>query len=157
MPVPDLLRQDVDEADAVVDRALVDRVGRQKPVDVVGAQVGDHLRRRHRADLDVLIGIEPGLGDVCIEQRVHACMVPVGTPIAHVEGVFNAVVTEGDFVGQNVRRARAGAGPTASAVVADLIDIARGRTLPTFSVPAAQLKRLRLPRWSATAAPTMCG
>jgi homoserine dehydrogenase len=78
-----------------------------------------------------------------IEQRVHACMVPIGTPIAHVEGVFNAVVTEGDFVGQNVAEGRgAGAGPTASAVVADLIDIARGRTLPTFSVPAAQLKRL---------------
>ena len=78
-----------------------------------------------------------------IEQRVHACMVPIGTPIAHVEGVFNAVVTEGDFVGQNVAEGRgAGAGPTASAVVADLIDIARGRTLPTFSVPAVQLKRL---------------
>jgi homoserine dehydrogenase len=78
-----------------------------------------------------------------IEQRVHACMVPIGTPIAHVEGVFNAVVTEGDFVGQNVAEGRgAGAGPTASAVVADLIDIARGRTLPTFSVPATQLKRL---------------
>jgi homoserine dehydrogenase len=78
-----------------------------------------------------------------IEQRVHACMVPIGTPIAHVEGVFNAVVTEGDFVGQNVAEGRgAGAGPTASAVVADLIDIARGRILPTFSVPAAELKRL---------------
>ena len=78
-----------------------------------------------------------------IEQRVHACMVPTGTPIAHVEGVFNAVVTEGDSVGQNVAEGRgAGAGPTASAVVADLMDIARGRTLPTFSVPAAQLKRL---------------
>ncbi|MGE0119703.1 MAG: homoserine dehydrogenase [Dongiaceae bacterium] len=78
-----------------------------------------------------------------IEQRVHPCMVPIGTPIAHVEGVFNAVVTEGDFVGQNVAEGRgAGAGPTASAVVADLMDIARGRTLPIFSVPAAQLKRL---------------
>jgi homoserine dehydrogenase len=78
-----------------------------------------------------------------IEQRVHACMVPIGTPIAHVEGVFNAVVTEGDFVGQNVAEGRgAGAGPTASAVVADLVDIARGRMLPTFSVPAAQLRRL---------------
>jgi homoserine dehydrogenase len=78
-----------------------------------------------------------------IEQRVHPCMVPLGTPIAHVEGVFNAVVTEGDFVGQNVAEGRgAGAGPTASAVVADLMDIARGRLLPTFSVPASQLQRL---------------
>jgi homoserine dehydrogenase len=78
-----------------------------------------------------------------IEQRVHACMVPIGTPIAHVEGVFNAVVTEGDFVGQNVAEGRgAGAGPTASAVVSDLIDIARERRLPTFSVPATALKAL---------------
>jgi homoserine dehydrogenase len=78
-----------------------------------------------------------------IEQRVHACMVPLGTPIAHVEGVFNAVVTEGDFVGQNVAEGRgAGAGPTASAVVSDLIDIARERRLPTFSVPATALKVL---------------
>ncbi len=78
-----------------------------------------------------------------IEQRVHACMVPLGTPIAHVEGVFNAVVTEGDFVGQNLCEGRgAGAGPTASAVAADLIDIARGRTQPTFGVPAGELKRL---------------
>ncbi len=78
-----------------------------------------------------------------IEQRVHACMVPLGTPIAHVEGVFNAVVTEGDFVGQNICEGRgAGAGPTASAVVADLLDIARGRSQPTFGVPAGDLKKL---------------
>ncbi|MBX6323166.1 MAG: homoserine dehydrogenase [Rhodospirillaceae bacterium] len=78
-----------------------------------------------------------------IEQRVHACMVPLGTPIAHVEGVYNAVVTEGDFVGQTVAEGRgAGAGPTASAVVSDLVDLARGRVLPAFSVPAESLERL---------------
>jgi homoserine dehydrogenase len=83
------------------------------------------------------------LTDFGIEQRVHACMVPLGTPIAHVEGVFNAVVTEGDFVGQNICEGRgAGAGPTASAVVSDLIDIARGRSQPTFGVPAGELKNL---------------
>ena len=37
-----------------------------------------------------------------IEQRVHPCMVPIDTPIAHVDGVFNAVVAEGDAVGQTV-------------------------------------------------------
>ena len=78
-----------------------------------------------------------------IEQRVHACMVPIGSSIAHVEGVYNAVVTEGDFVGRNLCEGRgAGAGPTASAVVSDLIDIARGRSQPTFSVPATELRRL---------------
>ncbi|WP_374450321.1 homoserine dehydrogenase [Stella sp.] len=75
-----------------------------------------------------------------IEQRVHPCMVPVATPIANVEGVFNAVVAEGDFVGRVVMEGRgAGAGPTASAVVADLVDIARRRSVPTFGRPAALL------------------
>ncbi len=75
-----------------------------------------------------------------IEQRVHPCMVPEGTPIAHVDGVFNAVVAEGDFVGRVLAEGRgAGAGPTASAVVADLIDVARGPNLPVFAVPAAEL------------------
>jgi homoserine dehydrogenase len=78
-----------------------------------------------------------------IEQRVMACMVPQATVIAKVDGVFNAVVTKGNFVGQNVSIGRgAGAGPTASAVVSDLIDIARDRILPAFSAPAASLKQM---------------
>ncbi|HZD26713.1 MAG TPA: homoserine dehydrogenase, partial [Alphaproteobacteria bacterium] len=75
-----------------------------------------------------------------IEQRVHPCMVPLGTPIATVKGVFNAVVAEGDFVDRTVFEGRgAGAGPTASAVIADIVDIARGIRVPAFSVPAATL------------------
>jgi homoserine dehydrogenase len=83
------------------------------------------------------------LGPHGLEQRVHPCMVPIDTPIAHVDGVFNAVVAEGDFVGRAVFEGRgAGAGPTASAVVADLIDIAAGRATMPFGVPAAALRRL---------------
>jgi homoserine dehydrogenase len=68
-----------------------------------------------------------------VEARVHPCMVPETAPIALVDGVFNAVVTEGDFVGRVMLEGRgAGAGPTASAVVADLIDQARGRTTPVW-------------------------
>jgi homoserine dehydrogenase len=75
-----------------------------------------------------------------IEQRVHPCMVPLEAPIAHIEGVFNAVVVEGDFVGTTMFQGRgAGQGPTASAVVADLVDVARGRHMPAFVVPAARL------------------
>ena len=78
-----------------------------------------------------------------VEQRVHPCLVPLAAPIAHVEGVFNAVVAEGDFVGTTVYEGRgAGAGPTASAVVADLVDIARGHSVPTFSVPATALAKI---------------
>ncbi len=78
-----------------------------------------------------------------VEQRVHPCMVRKDAPIASVEGVYNAVVAEGDFVGSVMMEGRgAGAGPTASAVVADLIDIARGIRLPTFAVPAGRLAAL---------------
>ena len=75
-----------------------------------------------------------------IHQRVHPAMVPADAPIAAVEGVFNGVVTEGDYVGTTVLEGRgAGAGPTASAVVGDLVDIACGRRAPTFGVPAEAL------------------
>lgn len=78
-----------------------------------------------------------------VERRVHPCMVPAGAPIAHVEGVFNAVVTHGDFVDTVVQEGRgAGERPTASAVVADIVDIARGQRSPTFGVPAGELENL---------------
>ncbi len=90
-----------------------------------------------------LLGIARRTNDG-VEQRVHPCMVSLATPIAHVEGVHNAVVAEGDFVGTCVFEGRgAGAGPTASAVVSDLVDIARGIRVPTFAVPAAALAPAR--------------
>jgi homoserine dehydrogenase len=60
--------------------------------------------------------------------------------MAHVTGSLNAVVAEGNFVGRLVFEGRgAGEGPTASAVVADLIDIARGEFGPAFAMPVASL------------------
>ena len=76
-------------------------------------------------------------------QRVHPYLVPVSHPLAHVTGATNAVVAEGDFVGRLLfQGAGAGAGPTASAVVADLIDIARGVAGPPFAVAAGALQRV---------------
>jgi homoserine dehydrogenase len=67
-------------------------------------------------------------------------MVPQTAPIARVDGVFNAVVAEGDAVGRVMLEGRgAGAGPTASAVVADLIDIARNRETPVWGAAAEAL------------------
>ena len=61
-----------------------------------------------------------------IEARVHPCMVPLSHPLAQVDGVTNAVFIEGDLVGQVMLQGLgAGARPTASAVVGDLIDLAR--------------------------------
>ncbi|WCT72818.1 homoserine dehydrogenase [Sphingomonas naphthae] len=76
-------------------------------------------------------------------QRVHPCLVPMDHPLAHVTGSLNAVVAEGDFVGRLLFQGRgAGEGPTASAVVADLVDIARGGTGPAFAMPVDSLARL---------------
>jgi homoserine dehydrogenase len=73
-------------------------------------------------------------------QRVHPHLVPVDHPLAHVTGATNAVVAEGNFVGRLLfQGAGAGDGPTASAVVADLIDIARGEFGPAFAMPADAL------------------
>jgi homoserine dehydrogenase len=78
-----------------------------------------------------------------LEQRVYPCMVSKTAPIAHVESAYNAVVACGDFVDDTMYQGRgAGAGPTASAVVADIIDIARGFATSTFGVPAETLQQV---------------
>jgi len=79
-------------------------------------------------------------GTQTLFQRVAPCLVPCSHPLASVEGATNAVVIETDFAGRLLfEGAGAGEGPTASAVVADLIDIARGAALPAFGLPAAML------------------
>ncbi len=75
-----------------------------------------------------------------LEQRMTPCLVPADSPLGQLQGGTNMVVLEGDMVGQIVLRgAGAGEGPTASAVMADVIDIARGIRLPTFGQPARSL------------------
>lgn len=76
-----------------------------------------------------------------IVQRVHPALVPEGTPLAAVSGVYNAVAVDGDRVGHLVLDGRgAGEGPTASAVLSDIVDVARGLIVPPFIVPATKLK-----------------
>jgi homoserine dehydrogenase len=78
--------------------------------------------------------------DTGLEQRVRPCMVSETTPIGALKGVTNAVVVEGDFVGKCVFTGPgAGAGPTASAILADVLDVARGVVSPVFGRPAASL------------------
>ena len=75
-----------------------------------------------------------------LESRMSPCLVPATSPLGQLEGGTNMVVIEGDSVGQIVLRgAGAGEGPTASAVMADVCDIARGIRIPTFGQPAHSL------------------
>jgi homoserine dehydrogenase len=141
---------DIDGVDAAHKLAILSSVAFGSEVDFAGIHIEGI---RHISALDIEFAAELdfrikllGLARLTahgIEQRVHACMVPRATPIAHVEGVFNAVVAEGDFAGRILLQGRgAGAEPTASAVVADLLDIAAGRRTPTFAVPATALQKI---------------
>ncbi len=83
-----------------------------------------------------LLGITKHTADG-IELRVHPTLIPTKRLIANVEGVMNAVLVKGDAVGPTLYYgAGAGAEPTASAVVADLVDITRLHTAdPDHRVP----------------------
>ncbi|MFM5923621.1 MAG: homoserine dehydrogenase [Novosphingobium sp.] len=93
-----------------------------------------------------LIGMAETEGEgssTALFQRVQPHLVPVDHPLAHVDGATNAVVAEGNFSGRLLfQGAGAGDGPTASAVVADLIDIARGELNHAFSMPVSELETL---------------
>lgn len=75
-----------------------------------------------------------------LEQRMQPCLVPASSPLGQLQGGTNMIVLEGDAVEQIVLRGPgAGMGPTASAVMSDVMDIARGNALPVFGQPASTL------------------
>jgi homoserine dehydrogenase len=75
-----------------------------------------------------------------LEQRMQPCLVPADSPLGQLEGGTNMVVIDGDAVEQVVLRGPgAGQTPTASAVLGDLCDLARGFRVPTFGQPATSL------------------
>ncbi|WP_226621045.1 homoserine dehydrogenase [Alloyangia pacifica] len=77
-----------------------------------------------------------------LEQSMAPSLVPASSPLGQLEGGTNMVVIEGDEVGQIVLRgAGAGEGPTASAVMGDVMDVARGTRLSTFGAPASSLTK----------------
>ena len=141
---------DIDGVDAAHKLAILAALAFNQPVDFAAVHVEGI---RQVSALDIAFAAELGyriklLGiarrtEAGIETRVHPCMVPLSDPIARVDGVFNAVVAEGDPVGRVMLQGRgAGAGPTASAVVADLIDLAQGRRTPAWGAVGAELQRL---------------
>jgi homoserine dehydrogenase len=88
-----------------------------------------------------------------LEQRMQPCLVPMNSPFGQLENATNMVLLEGDAVGQIVLRgAGAGEGPTASAVMGDVVDIARGFRISTFGQPAIDLKDIQAAQVSAAAA-----
>jgi len=138
---------DIDGVDAAHKLAILASLAFSTDIDFAAVHV-EGIRNISPVDMEFarelgygikLLGVA-SLSEKGIEQRVHPCMVPVESPINHVNSVFNAIVCDGDFVDRTMFEGRgAGEGPTASAVVADIIDAARGNDLPTFGVPASTL------------------
>ena len=109
---------------------------------------------RHISSIDINFARELGYGikllgvatrsEEGIIMRVHPCMVPDDAPINHVNGVLNGIGVTGDSVDATIYEGPgAGAGPTASAVVADILDIARRNNAPVFGVPAHSLESVQ--------------
>ncbi len=117
------------------DAIFVEGISAIEPEDIAAA---DELGYRIKL-LGVAQQTESG-----IEQRVHPTMVPRDSTIARVSGVTNAVAVEGDSIG-SVMLSGPGAGgsATASAVVGDILDIARGIKVPPLGRPAASLEPYR--------------
>ena len=123
---------------ATLDFDAVDVTGitRIKAADIAQARaLGYVIRLIGMAERDTT-------GDTdCLFQRVTPQLVPLDHPLAHVDGPTNAIVAEGNFMGRLLfQGAGAGDGPTASAVVADIIDIARGERGAAFSMPVGELE-----------------
>ncbi|MCB2081124.1 MAG: homoserine dehydrogenase, partial [Rickettsiales bacterium] len=80
-----------------------------------------------------LLGISE-VSDNRITQRVHPCLLTDRSPIANIDGVLNAVMVECDELGPLLMEgAGAGATPTASAVISDIVECARGIPIPAFT------------------------
>ena len=118
-----------------VDSIYVEGISSIAPADIEAA---DELGYRIKL-LGVASRTETG-----IEQRVHPTMVPKSSAIARIDGVTNAVAVEADFVGQLVLSGPgAGGDATASSVMSDIADIARGDRVGTFGRPASSLEPYR--------------
>ena len=89
-----------------------------------------------------LIGQATKLEDGRVLQMVAPSLVPKTSPLAHVDGVLNGIFVQGDFVGSSFVEGRgAGEGPTASAIIADVMEIAKGHCAPVFGVPSGKLEK----------------
>ena len=110
------------------DKAYIEGISKLDAIDIKYAeQLGYRIK---------LLGITKRTPEG-VELRVHPTLIPAKRLIANVEGAMNAVLVQGDAVGATLYYGKgAGAEPTASAVIADLVDVTRMHTAdPEHRVP----------------------
>ncbi|WP_245804566.1 homoserine dehydrogenase [Erythrobacter tepidarius] len=145
---------DIEGIDAAHKLAILASIGFGTRIDFAGVRITGitQVRAADIAQADALGFVIRLIGEADVEdtangprllQRVRPCLIAKGHPLSAVDGATNAVVAEGNFSGRLLfQGAGAGDGPTASAVAADLIDIARDEVGAPFSIPVAQLAAL---------------
>lgn len=116
-------------------------------LEIIGIRgiTADDIMFAHELGFHIkLLGMAQRLENGDIFQSLEPCLVAEDGLIGNVEGAWNAVMIKGDHVDESVMIGPgAGAGPTASSVVADIIDIARGIHVPPFNVVGDLLKEAR--------------
>ena len=141
---------DIDGVDTAHKLAILAAVAFNAQVDFQSVHVEGI---RHVSAQDIAYAEELGLRikllgiahqrDGGVELRVHPCMIDKDSPMASVGGAFNAVELQGDHVGPVMLYGMgAGAGPTASAVIGDLCDLARGNAANTYGAAIDRLTPL---------------
>lgn len=141
---------DIDGVDAAHKLAILAAIGFGTKVDMDKVQIEGI---RHVTSTDIAFAAELGLRlkllgiaqrvEKGLELRVHPALVPVDSSLAQVEGVLNAVEILSEPMGALfLKGPGAGRGATASAVVADIVDIAAGRGGYLYNRPVASLESL---------------
>lgn len=143
---------DIDGVDTAHKLAIITSLAYGCPVSIDAVHV-EGIRNITITDMEFadqlgytikLLGIS-AVSENGILQRVHPCMVPKYSAIGRVSGVYNGIVVEGSSVGRILMEGRgAGEGATASSVVGDIVDIARGGIYKPFTIPVAKLKQLKI-------------
>ena len=138
---------DVGGADAAQKLALLAAIAFGRQVDFPGITL-EGIERVNLADIETAADMGYRIKLLCVarmtgagvEARTQPCLVPATSPLGALEGVTNMVVLEGDAVGQIVLSGPgAGEGATASAILGDVLDVARGVMIPPFGQSAATL------------------
>ncbi len=139
---------DVNGMDAAAKLAILSALAFGVPVDLSGMPV-EGIERITALDIQRASQLGLTVKLLCIarntaqglERWVQPCLVPADSVIGKVVGATNAVAITGEPLGTLVIQGQgAGAGPTASAVIADIIDLATGRRLPAFGKLASELR-----------------
>ena len=139
---------DVGGADAAQKLALLAAIAFGRQVDFPGITL-EGIERVNLADIETAADMGYRIKLLCVarmtetgvEARTQPCLVPAASPLGALEGVTNMVVLEGDAVGRIVLSGPgAGEGATASAILGDVLDVARGVLIAPFGQPAASLR-----------------